>query len=244
MKSTRRIRRVSRRKHTRRHKKRGGTIIGNGQRGFVVDPPIACEGKDMTGYVSKIFNNKKVFMNVKARLEPVVAKLKEIDPHQKHFIYPEFCDTPGALTPENITDGVNEENKHWGYLMKKGGMTLQDYLMATPNRPMSNDAVASFIKTNLNDVIESVKLLHANTILHNDLHLQNVLRMDDKTFRLIDFDDSFVITEEEKQKQFRGWYSIPSDEDIKNRELNSLIGDIVMRLNNRNPDAEYVIEKL
>ena len=198
----------------------------------------------MTGYVSKIFNNKKVSMNVKQRLEPVVAKLKDIDPYQKYFLYPEVCDTPGALTQDNITDGVDDNNKHWGYLMKKGGMTLHDYLMATPNRPMSNDAVVSFIKTKLNHIIESVKLLHANNILHNDLHLQNVLRMDDGTFRLIDFDDAFLLKDKENQPQFRGWYSIPSDEDIKNSELKSLIGDIVARLNNKNPDVDYVTLKL
>lgn len=101
--------------------------------GFVVDPAIACVGKNTSGYVSKVFAPKETHytgtaesFSKKVKANPVFAKLKEIDPEQKEFIYAEFCDTPGELSEENKADGVTEENKKYSYLLKKGEKSLEE----------------------------------------------------------------------------------------------------------------------
>jgi len=187
MKSTRRIRR---RKQTRR-KRKGGKKLGEGKNGFVVDPAIACIGKDTSGKVSKVFLKQEKFEKTKNSIAPVLAKLKEIDPEQKYFLYPEFCDTVGDLSEENKTDGVTEENKKYSYLMKRGkNETLLKFIEDT--KPSEDEIVAI-----LKEVEGILNILHKNNILHGDFHSENVLRMDDGTFRIIDFDVARIVTEEE-----------------------------------------------
>lgn len=212
MKSTRRIRR---RKQTRR-KGKGGKKLGEGVYGFVIDPPITCDGKDMKGYVSKVFKTKEEFDNVKTN--PVYAKLKEIDPDQTRFLYPEVCDSPGELTNENIEDGVTEENKQLSYLVKKGGdVTLYDYLQNT-NKYTTKETV-KFIIAQLREVFASVKLLHANAILHDDLHTKNILVTAEGKFHIIDFDRSFLLTDKDKLAEyFKDWKVVPRRDEVKMKE--------------------------
>lgn len=114
--------------------RKGGKRIGEGEFGFVVSPAIPCIGKNTTKKVSKIFKKKETMKNrfrnkhknfsvIRERLEPVVEKLREIDPEQTMFLYPEFCDTPGNLTEELRINGVNEDNKKNSYLMNFGGVS-------------------------------------------------------------------------------------------------------------------------
>lgn len=219
-------RRACRRKQTRRRRK-GGKKLGEGVYGFVVDPAIACVGKDTSGYVSKVFSPKVTHYTgtaesllKKAKENPVFAKLKEIDPEQKEFIYAEFCDTPGELSEENKADGVTEENKKFGYLMKRGGRSLEEEFkekaieslpdMATvmeqgidANPPSAYKLIlqetlkylepkvkssVTYLKPIVNEVLRLRDKLCDNGILQNDLHPGNVLRMDDGTLRIIDFD--------------------------------------------------------
>ena len=226
-------RRATRRKQTRR-KRKGGKKLGQGAYGFVVDPAIACVGKDTSGYVSKVFAPKEteydsaesLLKMVKAN--PVFAKLREIDPEQKEFIYAEFCDTPGELSEENKADGVTEENKKFGYLMKRGGRSLEeefkekgkkyaDAVIARYNdvkdsikkattikqgeaitamvisqlEPEVKAAIA-YLKPIVKEVFRLRDKLYENGISQGDLHPGNVLRMDDGTLRIIDFDGAVV----------------------------------------------------
>jgi hypothetical protein len=82
MKSTRRVR-------PKKRTRRGGRVIGSGEYGFVIDPPIQCVGKDTTGYVSKVFESSMgatsdaLLRNVKSN--PVFAKIREIEEYDKYF---------------------------------------------------------------------------------------------------------------------------------------------------------------
>ena len=201
MKSTRRIRR---RKQTRRNKRKGGEKLGQGKNGLVVSPAIACKGKDVTNKVSKVFFKQKKFEKTREVIAPVLIKLKEIDPEQKYFLYPEFCDDIGELTEDNKKDGVTEENKKYSYLMKRGkNQTLSKFIETT--KP-SEDEIVTILK----EVQKLLNILHENNIIHGDFHSENVLRMDDGTFRIIDFDVVRIVSEEELKPVYRGPYQIPS----------------------------------
>jgi serine/threonine protein kinase len=178
MKSTRR----NRRKKQTRRKKRGGEKLGEGKNGMVISPAIACKTTDTAGKVSKVFFEKEKFDTTKNSIAPVLIKLEKIDPEQKHFLYPEFCDEIGELSEENKEDGVTEENKNYSYLMKFGeGQTLLKFI--TETKP-SEDQIVVLLK----QVQELLNILHKNNIVHGDFHSENVLRMNDGTFRIIDFD--------------------------------------------------------
>jgi len=183
MKSTRRVRR---KKQTRR-KKRGGKTLGEGKNGMVISPAIACKTTDTTGKVSKVFFEKEKFDTTKNSIAPVLIELKKIDPNQESFLYPEFCDEIGELSAENKVDGVTEETKHYSYLMKFGeGQTLLKFI--TETKP-SEDQIVVLLK----QVQELLNRLHKNNILHGDFHSENVLRMNDGTFRIIDFDVAQIV---------------------------------------------------
>lgn len=121
----------------RSKKRTGGKRIGEGQYGFVVSPSIPCVGKNTTRKVSKIFKEKSnlkrmyrnryvPFIERRKALEPVLAKLQELDPEQTMFVYPEFCDEPGPLTNTLRENGVTNDNKANSYLMPYGGISYRD----------------------------------------------------------------------------------------------------------------------
>lgn len=243
MKSTRRIRR---RKQTRR-KRRGGKKLGEGRYGFVIEPAIACNGKDTAGYVSKVFKSKEEFDNAKTSL--VYAELERIDPDQMRFLYPELCDSPSDLTKENIDDGVTEENKQLSYLIKKGGdVTLYDYLQNT-NKYATKDTV-NFMLKELREVFESVKILHTNKILHNDLHTKNILVSEEGKFQIIDFDRSILLTDKDKLAEyFKNWKNVHKrDEDkikeYKDGEIQGLIEEVGVLIQKRHFDIETAIDSI
>lgn len=253
-------RRVKRRKQTRR-KRKGGKKLGEGDRGFVVDPAIPCEGKDTTEYVSKVFKKKEDFDKAKEALEPIIEKLKEIDPKQKEFLYPVFCANMGALTDQNKEDGVTEENKHWSHLMKRGGQTIADYIKEGKtanecyqltdlmcqlskmqnqdiNKLPIDDIIQVGTKT-LKPIVEKVfalvDKLYENGIVHRDLHARNVLRASDGTLQLIDFDRARFYTEEDYKY------------DINEDKLN-FIGDVAYMIvtkgeKTENKDLDFLRDK-
>ena len=242
MKSTRR---APRRKQTRR--RRGGKKLGEGKSAVVIHPAISCVGKDTSGYVSKVFKTKEEFD--KARTNPVYAKLKEIDPDQTQFLYPDVCERFGELTPENIEDGVTEENKAWSYLVKKGGdVTLYDSLQKT--QKYTTKETVKFMLEHLRQLFESVKHLHANNILHDDLHTKNILVTSDGTFQIIDFDRSFLLTDKDKVAEyFKDWRVVPRSEEAKineckDNEMQGFIEEVGVLLQKKRFDIAYAIETM
>jgi len=225
MKSTRRLRR---RKQTRR----GGKKLGEGKYGFVIDPAIPCEGKDTNGYVSKVFKTKEEFDAVN---KDIITKIKEIPNYENYFILPEFCDNVGTPTEENSKDGVTEENKRNGYLMKKAGtITLRQRIkeFATPSMygfRHTEDDLNDFMNNDLKNLFDGLKLLHEKNILHGDLHTENIIAWGiTDTFRIIDFDRAFFLSDVEKKKDyFKKWTYPPSDAYAKQNELEGLQNEII-----------------
>jgi len=104
----------------RTRKRRGGKIIGEGASAFVVDPPIQCkDGRDMTKYVTRVSKRPNVTELISKSHKHLIEKLKEIDPSQKYFYYPEYCE-PGALSQDNKVDGITYTNKKYSELLLKG----------------------------------------------------------------------------------------------------------------------------
>lgn len=235
-------RRVKRRKQTRR-KRKGGKKLGEGKYGFVVDPAIACVGKDTSGYVSKVFKTKEEFDKVDRK---VIDEIKTIPDYEKYFILPEFCENVGELSEENKKDGVTEENKRNGYLMARGEETLATRIkdLATPSiygDSYSETELENFMINDLKDLFYGLHLLHEKNILHGDLHTQNILVNWVKQgkygalvglYRFIDFDRAFFVTDKEKKAQYfkTGWNHIPSDEEAKSNEFGGIITEIVKEL--------------
>jgi hypothetical protein len=221
----------TRRVQKRRRTRRGGTKLGEGKYGFVIDPAIPCEGKDTTGYVSKVFKTKEEFDSVN---KDVIAKIKEIPNYENYFILPEFCENVGKPSQENMKDGVTEENKRNGYLMKKAGtITLRERIkeFATPSMygdRYTEDDLANFIHDNLKNVFDGLRLLHEKNILHGDLHTENIIEWGTTdTFRIIDFDRSFFLSNVEKKKDyFKNWKYLPLDVDAKRNEEEGLEREI------------------
>jgi hypothetical protein len=88
-------------RHKRRARKtrkgKGGVRLGKGAFGAVYHPGIPCKGKNPTEYVTKVLRIGGILthegaLNTIKRLKTISAKLKEIDPNQDFFLYPEFCE--------------------------------------------------------------------------------------------------------------------------------------------------------
>lgn len=196
MKKTRRT--IRRKKQTRRRKQKAGMAkLGEGAYAKVIYPAIPCKGKDTSKYASKVFNPDEEILDGEElsdyfeglKTNPVFARLKEIDPEQKYFVYPEFCTEMGELTEENKKDGVTDEMKQYSYLIKKGGKSLKEEFEAKAGEV---DDYVAYLKPIVTDVFAKLKILHDNGIIHGDFHTANVIRMDDGTTRIIDFDRSKV----------------------------------------------------
>lgn len=180
-------RRVRRRRHT------GGKIIGEGVFAKVVDPPIRCkDGRSMAGKVSRISKRNQFIDLVSLDNPKVVDKLKEIDPDQKYFIYPEYCIT-GALTRTNIEDGVTNDTKMYSEFMNRGydqlgsirlrNRTWSEYFAMRKNQIVENRKALSLIQ----HIRSGLDMLHKHGIAHNDLHVGNIIIGDDGLPRIIDF---------------------------------------------------------
>lgn len=197
---------VNRRRRTRRRKNRR---IGEGQFGYVVSPAIPCVGRNVSRKVSKVFKKQgnlhknfqakyKNFATRRTQLVPVIEKLRVLDPEQTHFLYPEFCDTPGELTNELRADGVTNESKQESYLMTRGGIaykTLLEPFVQMVEAALRQDGKAEFTTVERRtDIAEKylaimypvikqaddmLTTLFDAHIFHGDLHHGNILLMPD-----------------------------------------------------------------
>lgn len=192
-------RRAKSRSKTRRVK-RGGKVIGQGMYAMVIDPPIACADKrDMSKYVSRISKRENKEDIVSKDHPRLIKKLKEIDPEQKYFFYPEYCQ-PGTLSEQNKLDGITYKNKMYSEIVLKGSEVWNPKINKKRSwaaflkgkklgkkLPMSEKSVAQ-----LEHLKKAIDLLHDNHILHGDLHGKNVIMADDGMPRIIDFGTSLL----------------------------------------------------
>jgi serine/threonine protein kinase len=184
------------RRNRRRTHKRGGKTIGEGNSAKAIDPPIQCkDGRNMSGYVTRIVKNgdKKELLTISN--PEVIERLKRIDPYQKYFYYPQYCE-PGELSEENIADGVTEENKAASEYVTKGYSSFGALAMKRRNWMQYFLGRKEWINQNkkfqgaIDHIIEGVKLLHKNKIAHNDLHSGNIIIGKDDLPRIIDFGEA------------------------------------------------------
>jgi serine/threonine protein kinase len=184
---------------TRRRGTKGGKKLGQGASAFVIDPPIQCEdGRDMSGFVTRVSIEPNFDEIMSIDRETIINKLKEIDPDQKYFFYPQYC-TPGKLSEENEKDGVTEELKKYSEYMKKGEgdwgkyyktqyrtRTWKEFFKGR-KKYIQEPSKEKPVQEQIDYVIKAVELLHKHKILHGDLLPGNILTGPDGLPRIIDF---------------------------------------------------------
>jgi serine/threonine protein kinase len=160
-----------------RTRKRGGRILGEGYYSIVIYPAIPCkDGRNMTRKASRVLKRGK---QKKANLlydHPVVPILKKIDPKQKYFIYSESCQ-PGELLPENIEDGITEEDKEYSEVLEKAGETWKNVIPTEKQKKY---------------LLSAIKKLHNAGVVHADIHRNNIVIADDGMPRIVDFGHAIV----------------------------------------------------
>jgi len=110
--------RTRRTKASRKKTRRGGKIIAQGYFTSIMDPPIQCkDGRDMSKYVTRISKRERKEDIVSKDHAKLIRKLKEIDPTQKYFYYPEYCE-PGVLSEDNKRDGATYKNKKYSEIVQ------------------------------------------------------------------------------------------------------------------------------
>jgi len=130
----------------------------------------------MTEYVSRVLKTHAIknSSELASRNIPLMTLLKEIDPTQKYFLYPESCE-PGKLLKENKKDGITKEKAIYSEFLKKGNQTLVEYLKQN-----------ILTETQKKHIKKSINLLHKHKIVHGDLHGYNFIFLDGLP-RIIDF---------------------------------------------------------
>ena len=190
----------TRRNQSLRKTRKGGKIIGDGYFAKVIDPAIPCkDGRDMSKYVSRVSKREREQDIVSKNHKKLIKKLKEIDPDQKHFYYPEYCE-PGVMLEENKNDGATYKNKKYSELVLRGNDEWNP--MVRKNRSWVGFLKGKKIGRKLpapqrtkeqeEYLLKSIKLLHDNDIDHGDLHGRNVIMADDGMPRIIDFGSSII----------------------------------------------------
>ena len=196
--------RTLRTKVSRKKTRRGGKLLAQGKSAIILDPPIQCkDGRDMSKYVTRVSKREKYEDLVSKDHPRLIKKLKEIDPDQQYFYYPEYC-TPGNLSEDNKLDGITYKNKKYSEILLKGS---EDW------NPISNKARSwvGFLKRKargkklpmtaktqeqLDHLDKAIKLMHEKGIVHGDLHGRNVIIADDGMPRIIDFEYAVVDAKE------------------------------------------------
>jgi len=166
--------RTRRKKYRSVKRFRGGKVLGQGVNAKFIYPAVPCkDGRNMKKYGSRIPDIPERVMR-----KELLEKLKNIDPDQKYFIYPEYCE-PGDLLPENIKDGVKELKTN--EIQIRATETLHAY--------RKHDKLTDNQIKHLKDAIDK---LHDNNIVHADLHDYNIL-MYKNSPRIADFGNSTIV---------------------------------------------------
>lgn len=220
-------RKTTRRRRTVKKNRKGGAVLGDGIHGHVIYPGILCKGKDPTTYVTKVLPEGEMNQDYdEKKMKDISAILKQIDPEQKYFIYPDFCDTEiGPLTKENEKD---IQGSFKSYNMVKGEVSFADKWKQrqgfwniynaiidennNDNKLALQNKYRSTIRTYLDSVTEDtthllkgLKKLHDAGILHNDIQSGNILYMKNGKPRIIDFEESELKrpTKQEQEKEIQ-----------------------------------------
>jgi serine/threonine protein kinase len=177
-------------------KRKGGSQIARGESSRIFSPAIPCkDGRDMSSYVSRVIktHSRHNPSELVSRNLPLITKLKDIDPNQKYFLYPESCEI-GELTDENLKDGITKEKAEFSEFLKKATKTLLKF-----------NKTNTLTEKQKKHLKKSINLLHKHNIVHGDLHNQNIMFLEDDLPRLIDFSKSIINSSKEliqKEKDY------------------------------------------
>lgn len=170
---------------TKKNRKYGGTILGIGKDGCVIDSLSCGEFAKENGFVAKILN-KDVVINI-----PLNNRLAEIDPENKHFnryYFPKRdCDINIMNNPEIQTclqKGMN---------LNINNVVFQKFLL-----PIKNTSNLS--KDQYRYLRDSLQFLHDNNITHGDLPDNVMIDPGDEMPRIIDWENA-SITNDPKFKE-------------------------------------------
>jgi serine/threonine protein kinase len=157
------------------------TPIGSGSYGTVFAPPINRVNNktdDLVGKVLLTDNHHDITQEWDAG-----ECLREIDPENKHFIYPL---EKTQLTIQEYNKYAKKQLKYnhpskqlTQFIMKNGGQSIRSIAR------QSSLSFTSIVQCVL-DIAQCIKVLQKNHLIHQDIHPGNIVKKDDK-HRLIDF---------------------------------------------------------
>jgi len=161
--------------------KRGGTILGTGASGCVIDSISCGKFSRENGYVAKVLN-KNVDINILLQ-----NKLAEIDPENKRFNRYYFpndnnCQIKGIINNADIKICLQK-----GLQLNQDNIVFQRYLLPLESNHTSKQPLS---KSQYRYLRESLDILFKNKILHNDLPDNVMIDPDDNLPRIIDWDNA------------------------------------------------------
>ena len=142
---------------TKKHlQKKGGTIIGKGKDGFIIDTLTYDDYNKDNGYVAKIF---KQGINVNKELND---KLKEIDPCENRFL--QYIIPSSSFNKELLSN--NEDIKEY---IKQNNFLFDNTNNIVFIKKLNSIDTTKLTKQQYRYLRKSLEILHENNISHGDL---------------------------------------------------------------------------
>jgi len=171
---------------TRKLRRKGGALMGQGSYGCVFRPALACSKntRNRPGQISKLMDGEDAIQELKQR-----DLFRTIDPSQKYFLYPfEICDPKLPFRTSNNVGKCKVPMKIRKILQSlDGGKSIQDIHIEPREYP-------AFFKS-ITNLFEGLEKAHAKDVIHNDIKPDNIVvaKPDNGHFntRFIDFGISF-----------------------------------------------------
>lgn len=178
--------------------------LGCGSYGCVYHPPFPSIDPELTEkYKDHVMKVQDTSDDVEEYEQELINKLKLIDPEQKHFIYIVGKTKITSYTKCTSSDCFNNICNPIGYYMKHGGQTLEYIAKNNPKIFIKN------LTKWLGDILEAIKILQANKIVHSDIKKENILiNLEDNRARLIDFSLSYLYSDFSSQARTYTFYSV------------------------------------
>jgi hypothetical protein len=175
-------------------KKRPNKVLGTGVEGCVVEHPLPCYDNDELnalverhpGLVSRLYNSKRSTAE-----NPAIGLIKTVPDYEQMFIVPKgscevdpstepdatFADCPHAIQKSKYRVVESSENtKLFQDVMLAGGVSVSKL-------PVNKQLLVA-----LSNITAAIAVLSSMNLIHNDIHLGNILMGMDGVARLIDFD--------------------------------------------------------
>jgi len=170
---------------TRKLRRKGGALLGQGSYGCVFRPALACKGntRNRPGQISKLMDGVDAIEELKQR-----DLFHSVDPAQKYFLYPfEICDPKLPFNTNNHVKNCKVPMKVRKILQSlDGGESINTIKLEPSDYP-------AFFKS-ITNLFEGLEKAHAKDIIHNDIKPDNIVVAKEKDHfnsRFIDFGISF-----------------------------------------------------